>query len=191
MYFGRGGTSMRNGKTEDPLEQFMEVQKSSETSKMEQLVRSIDKKLTDPNQCAVCLRTLSCKSALQMHYRTHTGERPFRCKICGRAFTTKGNLKTHMGVHRAKPPVRALHACRVCHKQFTNALVLQQHVRAHISSGDDDAAHRQLSLAQPQQLHLHQLQQQAPPGGMMMVPSSSAAAAAAAAMTYMLSLIHI
>ena len=184
MYFGRGGTSLRNGKTEDPLEQFMEVQKSSETSKMEQLVRSIDKKLTDPNQCAVCLRTLSCKSALQMHYRTHTGERPFRCKICGRAFTTKGNLKTHMGVHRAKPPVRALHACRVCHKQFTNALVLQQHVRAHISSGDDDA-HRQLALAQPQQLHLHQLQQQGPPGGMMMVPSSSAAAAAAAAMTYM------
>lgn len=185
MYFGRGGTSLRNGKTEDPLEQFMEVQKSSETSKMEQLVRSIDKKLTDPNQCAVCLRTLSCKSALQMHYRTHTGERPFRCKICGRAFTTKGNLKTHMGVHRAKPPVRALHACRVCHKQFTNALVLQQHVRAHISSGDEDAAHRQLSLSQPQQLHLHQLQQQGPPGGMMMVPSSSAAAAAAAAMTYM------
>jgi len=187
IYFGRGGaTSLRNGKTEDPLEQFMEVQKSSETSKMEQLVRSIDKKLTDPNQCAVCLRTLSCKSALQMHYRTHTGERPFRCKICGRAFTTKGNLKTHMGVHRAKPPVRALHACRVCHKQFTNALVLQQHVRAHI--GSDDAAHRQLALAaQPQQLHLHQLQQQAPPpAGMMMVPSSSAAAAAAAAaMTYM------
>ena len=186
MYFGRGGTSLRNGKTEDPLEQFMEIQKSSETSKMEQLVRSIDKKLTDPNQCAVCLRTLSCKSALQMHYRTHTGERPFRCKICGRAFTTKGNLKTHMGVHRAKPPVRALHACRVCHKQFTNALVLQQHVRAHISSGDEDAAHRQLSLALPQQLHLHPLQQQAPPVGMMMVPSSSAAAAAAAAaMTYM------
>ena len=186
MYFAHGGTSLRNGKTDDPLEQFMEIQKSSETSKMEQLVRSIDKKLTDPNQCAVCLRTLSCKSALQMHYRTHTGERPFRCKICGRAFTTKGNLKTHMGVHRAKPPVRALHACRVCHKQFTNALVLQQHVRAHISAGGDDAAHRQLSLAQPQQLHLHQLQQQAAPGGMMMVPSSSAAAAAAAAaMTYM------
>ena len=119
-----------HGKSEDPMEQFMEVQKS-ETSKMEQLVRNIDKKLTDPNQCAICYRTLSCKSALQMHYRTHTGERPFRCKICGRAFTTKGNLKTHMGVHRAKPPVRMMHQCPVCHKQFTNALVLQQHIRMH------------------------------------------------------------
>ena len=44
----------------------------------------------------------------------------------------QGNLKTHMGVHRAKPPVRALHQCPVCHKQFTNAVVLQQHVKTHM-----------------------------------------------------------
>jgi len=129
---GSGGHSCGglSNKADDPMEQFMEVQKS-ETSKMEQLVRNIDKKLSDPNQCAICYRTLSCKSALQMHYRTHTGERPFRCKICGRAFTTKGNLKTHMGVHRAKPPLRMMHQCPVCHKQFTNTLVLQQHIRMH------------------------------------------------------------
>ena len=115
---------------EDPMEQYMECQKS-ETSKLEQLVKNIESKLSDPNQCAICHRILSCKSALQMHYRTHTGERPFKCKICGRAFTTKGNLKTHMGVHRAKPPMRMLHQCPVCHKQFTNAMVLQQHIRMH------------------------------------------------------------
>ena len=103
----------------------------SETSKLQALVENLDKKLTDPNECIICNRILSCKSALQMHYRTHTGERPFKCKICGRAFTTKGNLKTHMGVHRSKPPMRMLHQCPVCHKQFTNALVLQQHIRMH------------------------------------------------------------
>ncbi|CAG2175411.1 unnamed protein product, partial [Oppiella nova] len=96
----------------------------------------------DPNQCIICHRVLSCKSALQMHYRTHTGERPFKCKICGRAFTTKGNLKTHMGVHRVKPPLRILHQCPVCHKQFTNALVciifvLQQHIRMHTGEPTD------------------------------------------------------
>ncbi|XP_013396129.1 LOW QUALITY PROTEIN: sal-like protein 1 [Lingula anatina] len=114
----------------ESMEEFMEIT-PSETSKLQRLVDSLDRKVTDPNQCAICNRVLSCKSALQMHYRIHTGERPFKCKICGRAFTTKGNLKTHMGVHRVKSPMRLMHQCPVCHKQFTNVLVLQQHIRMH------------------------------------------------------------
>ena len=94
-------------------------------------MNNIENKLSDPNECVICHRVLSCKSALQMHYRTHTGERPFKCRICSRAFTTKGNLKTHMGVHRAKPPMRMFHQCPVCHKKYANALVLQQHIRTH------------------------------------------------------------
>ncbi|CAD5117038.1 DgyrCDS5864 [Dimorphilus gyrociliatus] len=126
-----GGGSSTSKDDEDSLEQFMEIDKSSETSKLEELVKNIDKKSDDPNQCAICERVLSCKSALQMHYRTHTGERPYRCKICGRRFTTKGNLKTHMGVHRGKPLVAPIHSCPVCHKQFNNSIVLQQHVKTH------------------------------------------------------------
>ncbi|XP_064467298.1 sal-like protein 3 [Ornithodoros turicata] len=119
------------GSNDNSWETLMEITRTSETSKLQQLVDNIEHKLSDPNQCVICHRVLSCRSALQMHYRTHTGERPFKCKICGRAFTTKGNLKTHMGVHRVKPPLRVLHKCPVCHKQFTNSLVLQQHVRMH------------------------------------------------------------
>lgn len=105
---------------------------TSETSKLQQLVENIDKKITDPNQCVLCHRVLSCQSALKMHYRIHTGERPFKCKVCGRAFTTKGNLKTHIGVHRENPPVRVQHSCPICQKKFTNAVVLQQHIRMHM-----------------------------------------------------------
>ncbi|XP_056008982.1 homeotic protein spalt-major-like isoform X3 [Ostrea edulis] len=117
---------------DENLEQYMEIDRS-ETSKLQQLVDNLENKVSDPNQCVICHRVLSCKSALQMHYRIHTGERPYKCKICGRAFTTKGNLKTHMGVHRMKPPIRMMHQCPVCHKSFTNLLVLQQHIRSHAS----------------------------------------------------------
>lgn len=49
--------------------------------------------------CHICQKQFSSASSLQIHNRTHTGEKPFACSVCGRAFTTKGNLKVHMGTH--------------------------------------------------------------------------------------------
>jgi len=51
------------------------------------------------HQCSVCLKHFSSASAVQIHFRTHTGDRPFKCNVCGKAFTTKGNLKVHRGTH--------------------------------------------------------------------------------------------
>ncbi|KPP69000.1 sal-like protein 1-like [Scleropages formosus] len=119
-------------KAKFPFGCLLDPMQASETSKLQQLVENIDKKVTDPNECVICHRVLSCQSALKMHYRTHTGERPFKCKVCGRAFTTKGNLKTHYSVHRAMPPLRVQHSCPICQKKFTNAVVLQQHIRMHM-----------------------------------------------------------
>ncbi|XP_034401266.1 sal-like protein 3b [Cyclopterus lumpus] len=115
-----------------PTGGFLDFMQTSETSKLQQLVENIDKKITDPNQCVLCHRVLSCQSALKMHYRIHTGERPYKCKVCGRAFTTKGNLKTHVSVHREDAPVQVQHSCPICQKKFTNAVVLQQHIRMHM-----------------------------------------------------------
>lgn len=151
----------RPGSNDNSWESLIEVTKTSETSKLQQLVDNIEHKLSDPNQCVICHRVLSCKSALQMHYRTHTGERPFKCKICGRAFTTKGNLKTHMGVHRAKPPMRVLHQCPVCHKKFTNALVLQQHIRLHTGEPTD---------LTPEQIQAAEVKDFPSPGGFPPLP---------------------
>ncbi|XP_077405346.1 sal-like protein 3b [Vanacampus margaritifer] len=119
---------------------LLDYMQTSETSKLQQLVENIDKKITDTNQCVLCKRVLSCPSALKMHYRIHTGERPFKCKVCGRAFTTKGNLKTHVGVHRENPPVLVQHSCPICQKRFTNAVVLQQHIRMHMLGQIPDSA---------------------------------------------------
>uniref|UniRef100_A0A3Q2TFW7 Homeotic protein spalt-major n=1 Tax=Fundulus heteroclitus TaxID=8078 RepID=A0A3Q2TFW7_FUNHE len=124
-----------------PILPFTDSLQTSETSKLQQLVENIDKKMADPNQCVLCHRVLSCQSALRMHYRVHTGERPFKCKLCGRAFSTKGNLKTHVAVHRESPPARLQHACPICEEKLGDAVALQQHIRLHmvgrISDGTD------------------------------------------------------
>ncbi|XP_062248780.1 sal-like protein 4 [Platichthys flesus] len=108
------------------------VEHSSGTAKLQQMVDGLEKRTSDPNECVICHRVLSCQSSLKMHYRTHTGERPYKCKICGRAFSTKGNLKAHYGVHRANTPLKMQHSCPICQKKFTNAVVLQQHIRMHM-----------------------------------------------------------
>ncbi|KAK0425793.1 hypothetical protein QR680_009388 [Steinernema hermaphroditum] len=125
---------------DDDWEALMEVSTSDESEKIRALVGDKALPTTDPNQCLLCRRVLSCKSALQMHYRTHTGERPFKCRICQRAFTTKGNLKTHMGVHRAKHSFRGLgaptaiqHQCPICQKKFFSPQQLQHHISQHTS----------------------------------------------------------
>uniref|UniRef100_A0A915JHC1 C2H2-type domain-containing protein n=1 Tax=Romanomermis culicivorax TaxID=13658 RepID=A0A915JHC1_ROMCU len=129
--------SRRNAEAEDDdedWEDMMEVTSTDEMAKVRQLMGGKEMKIVDPNQCMICDRILSCKSALQMHYRTHTGNRPFRCKVCQRAFTTKGNLKTHMGIHRTRSTFRLGHQCPICHKRFGNGMILQQHVKCHLES---------------------------------------------------------
>ncbi|XP_056277616.1 sal-like protein 3 isoform X2 [Pseudoliparis swirei] len=122
-----------------PTGGFLDFMQTSETSKLQQLVENIDRKIADPNQCVLCHRVLSCQSALKMHSRIHTGERPYKCRACGRAFTTKGNLKTHVSVHREDAPVQVQHSCPICQKRFTNAVVLQQHIRMHMAGQIPDS----------------------------------------------------
>ncbi|XP_033837960.1 sal-like protein 3 [Periophthalmus magnuspinnatus] len=99
------------------------------------------------NQCGVCLRVMSCPRALRLHQATHLGERPFPCKLCGRSFSTKGSLRSHLATHHARPAnARLQNSCPLCQRKFTNALVLQHHIRMHLGgqlppgSSDDPTA---------------------------------------------------
>lgn len=51
------------------------------------------------HRCRFCGKVFGSDSALQIHLRSHTGERPFKCNLCPSSFTTKGNLKVHYQRH--------------------------------------------------------------------------------------------
>ncbi|XP_063608615.1 zinc finger protein 536-like [Penaeus indicus] len=51
--------------------------------------------------CPLCLKDFMYPSAMVLHMRTHTGEKPFTCPYpqCDYRSTRKGNLKRHASTH--------------------------------------------------------------------------------------------
>ena len=50
--------------------------------------------------CHVCMKMSACRSAMEVHVRSHTKEKPFKCVFCERAFSTRGNLRRHQVIHQ-------------------------------------------------------------------------------------------
>ena len=62
--------------------------------------------------CDICKKSFL---RLNVHKRTHTGERPYSCPQCDKTFITSSQLKTHMPYHTGELRKKN---CEICKKTF-------------------------------------------------------------------------
>ncbi|KAJ2942667.1 hypothetical protein O0L34_g11210 [Tuta absoluta] len=82
--------------------------------------------------CYQCNKEFRCQAQLDMHVRTHTGDKPFACMYCPRRFTQKYNLTIHLRVHTGDKPFQ----CEVCSKRFSAQSNLSAHLKIHTGQKD-------------------------------------------------------
>lgn len=52
--------------------------------------------------CSICSKGFKDKYSVNVHIRTHTGEKPFACSLCGKTFRQKAHLAKHYQTHIAQ-----------------------------------------------------------------------------------------
>ncbi|KAK4685921.1 hypothetical protein P7C73_g4219, partial [Tremellales sp. Uapishka_1] len=77
-----------------------------------------------------CEKSFIQRSALTVHRRVHTGERPHHCESCNKAFADSSSLARHRRIHSGKRP----YSCKVdgCGRSFARRnTYLKHHKRTH------------------------------------------------------------
>ncbi|XP_023950024.1 zinc finger protein OZF-like [Bicyclus anynana] len=82
-----------------------------------------------PIQCVICGHMASSPSAMEIHMRTHTGEKPFLCSTCNTKYPTKGSLKRHNETFHSTRERRF--TCETCGSSFYRKNDIITHLRVH------------------------------------------------------------
>lgn len=111
-----------------------EVEKlfAKKTEEFEILIQDSEDTNNDPKKdtnhtCPHCFRIFKKKMYLRIHFRTHTGERPYKCTHCSQAFKQRPHLAAHKRIHTKERPYQ----CSYCPDSFKSKISLKRHITQH------------------------------------------------------------
>ncbi|XP_040014326.1 zinc finger protein 436 [Xiphias gladius] len=79
------------------------------------------------HSCSYCGKRFGRADLLKSHKRTHTGERPYSCNICSKTYAHPSQLRIHKRIHTGEKP----YSCSHCGKRFNEHNQLKVHLRTH------------------------------------------------------------
>ncbi|XP_028128754.2 zinc finger protein 91-like [Diabrotica virgifera virgifera] len=88
-----------------------------------------------PYTCTYCEKSFTKKDYLVMHERVHSGEKPYSCEYCGKCFSQGAPLRIHLRTHTGERP----YVCLICSAGFTSRGALNMHCRHCVGGSTGDA----------------------------------------------------
>lgn len=72
-----------------------------------------------------CPKAFSTGNSLDIHTRTHSGERPYQCPNCDKRFMDSSTLQVHKRLHTGQSPYQ----CHLCDRRTKQASNLRSHYK--------------------------------------------------------------